>query len=147
SGPLAGFPVIDFKVELLDGKYHDVDSSVMAFEIAGRMGMREGMKKAGQVVLEPIMSVNVTTPNDCATNVIADLIARRGVVQDRGQNADPRCIRALVPLSNMFGYINALLSMSAGRATFTMLYLHHQVVPGIGGDRDDDPPVAVALGR
>lgn len=130
SGPLAGFPVIDFKVELLDGKYHDVDSSVMAFEIAGRMAMREGMKKAGAKMLEPIMKVEVVTPEEYTGGIIGDLTSRRGMVQGqdtRGGNAI--AIDARVPLANMFGYINNLRSMSSGRANFTMQFSHYDTVP------------------
>ncbi|MCP5088670.1 MAG: elongation factor G [Rhodobacteraceae bacterium] len=129
SGPLAGFPVIDFKVELLDGKYHDVDSSVMAFEIAGRMGMREGMKKAGAKMLEPIMKVEVVTPEEYTGGIIGDLTSRRGMVQGQDTRGNAIAIDARVPLANMFGYINTLRSMSSGRANFTMQFSHYDGVP------------------
>jgi len=129
SGPLAGFPVIDFKVELLDGKYHDVDSSVMAFEIAGRMGMREGMKKAGAKMLEPIMQVEVVTPDEYTGGIIGDLTSRRGMVQGQDTRGNAIAIDARVPLANMFGYINTLRSMSSGRANFTMQFSHYDAVP------------------
>ena len=129
SGPLAGFPVIDFKVELLDGKYHDVDSSVMAFEIAGRMGMREGMKKAGAKMLEPIMKVEVVTPDEYTGGIIGDLTSRRGMVQGQDTRGNAIAIDARVPLANMFGYINTLRSMSSGRANFTMQFSHYDAVP------------------
>ena len=129
SGPLAGFPVIDFKVELLDGKYHDVDSSVRAFEIAGRMGMREGMKKAGAKMLEPIMQVEVVTPDEYTGGIIGDLTSRRGMVQGQDTRGNAIAIDARVPLANMFGYINTLRSMSSGRANFTMQFSHYDAVP------------------
>ena len=129
SGPLAGFPVIDFKVELIDGKYHDVDSSVMAFEIAGRMGMREGMRKAGAKMLEPIMKVEVVTPEEYTGGIIGDLTSRRGMVQGQDTRGNAIAIDARVPLANMFGYINNLRSMSSGRANFTMQFSHYDAVP------------------
>ncbi len=129
SGPLAGFPVIDFKVELLDGKFHDVDSSVLAFEIAARMCMREGMRKAGAKLLEPIMKVEVVTPEDYTGGIIGDLTSRRGQVQGQDTRGNAIAIDALVPLANMFGYINTLRSMSSGRANFTMQFDHYQAVP------------------
>ena len=129
SGPLAGFPVIDFKVELLDGKYHDVDSSVMAFEIAGRMGMRDGLRKAGAKMLEPIMKVEVVTPEDYTGNIIGDLTSRRGIVQGQDTRGNAIAIDARVPLASMFGYINTLRSMSSGRANFTMQFSHYETVP------------------
>ncbi|ABD53494.1 elongation factor G [Jannaschia sp. CCS1] len=129
SGPLAGFPVIDFKVQLLDGKFHDVDSSVLAFEIAGRMGMREGMRKAGAKLLEPIMKVEVITPEDYTGGIIGDLTSRRGQVQGQDTRGNAIAIDAFVPLANMFGYINTLRSMSSGRAQFTMQFDHYEPVP------------------
>ncbi len=129
SGPLAGFPVIDFKVELIDGKYHDVDSSVMAFEIAGRMAMREGMKKAGAKLLEPIMKVEVVTPEEYTGGIIGDLTSRRGQVQGQDTRGNAIAIDANVPLANMFGYINTLRSMSSGRANFSMQFSHYEAVP------------------
>jgi elongation factor G len=129
SGPLAGFPVIDFKVELIDGKYHDVDSSVMAFEIAGRMGMREGLRKAGAKMLEPIMKVEVVTPEEYTGGIIGDLTSRRGMVQGQDTRGNAIAIDARVPLANMFGYINTLRSMSSGRANFTMQFSHYDTVP------------------
>ncbi len=129
SGPLAGFPVIDFKVTLLDGKYHDVDSSVLAFEIAARMGMREGMRKAGAKMLEPIMKVEVITPEEYTGGVIGDLTSRRGQVQGQDTRGAAIAIDAFVPLANMFGYINNLRSMSSGRANFSMQFDHYDPVP------------------
>ncbi len=129
SGPLAGFPVIDFKVALVDGKYHDVDSSVLAFEIAARMCMREGLKLAGAKLLEPIMKVEVVTPEEYTGNIIGDLTSRRGQVTGQEPRGNAVAINAFVPLANMFGYINTLRSMSSGRANFTMLFDHYDPVP------------------
>ncbi|WP_417247490.1 elongation factor G [Celeribacter sp.] len=129
SGPLAGFPVIDFKVALIDGKFHDVDSSVLAFEIAARMCMREGMKKAGAKLLEPIMKVEVITPEEYTGGIIGDLTSRRGQVQGQDTRGNAIAIDAFVPLANMFGYINTLRSMSSGRAQFTMQFDHYEAVP------------------
>ncbi|NNK78380.1 MAG: elongation factor G [Litoreibacter sp.] len=129
SGPLAGFPVIDFKVALIDGKFHDVDSSVLAFEIAARMCMREGMKKAGAKLLEPIMKVEVVTPDEYTGGIIGDLTSRRGQVQGQDSRGNAIAIDAFVPLANMFGYINTLRSMSSGRANFTMQFDHYEPVP------------------
>ncbi len=129
SGPLAGFPVIDFKVALLDGKYHDVDSSVLAFEIAARAGMREGLKLAGAKLLEPIMKVEVVTPEDYTGGIIGDLTSRRGMVQGQDTRGNAIAIDAFVPLANMFGYIDTLRSMSQGRANFTMQFDHYEAVP------------------
>ena len=129
NGPLAGFPVIDFKVELLDGKFHDVDSSIMAFEIAARMCMREGMRKAGAKLLEPIMKVEVITPDEYTGGIIGDLTSRRGQVQGQDTRGNAIAIDAMVPLANMFGYINTLRSMSSGRAQFSMQFDHYDPVP------------------
>ncbi len=129
SGPLAGFPVIDFKVQLLDGAYHDVDSSVLAFEIAARAGMREGLRKAGAKLLEPIMKVEVITPDEYTGNIIGDLTSRRGQVQGQDSRGNAIAIEAFVPLANMFGYINNLRSMSSGRANFSMQFDHYDPVP------------------
>jgi elongation factor G len=129
SGPLAGFPVIDFKVALIDGAFHDVDSSVLAFEIAARAAMREGLKKAGAKLLEPIMKVEVVTPDEYTGNIIGDLTSRRGQVQGQDSRGNAVVINAFVPLANMFGYINTLRSMSSGRAQFTMLFDHYEPVP------------------
>jgi elongation factor G len=129
SGPLAGFPVIDFKVALIDGAFHDVDSSVLAFEIASRAAMREGLKKAGAKLLEPIMKVEVVTPEEYTGGIIGDLTSRRGMVQGQDTRGNANVINAMVPLANMFGYINNLRSMSSGRAVFTMLFDHYDAVP------------------
>ena len=129
SGPLAGFPVIDFKVQLVDGAFHDVDSSVLAFEIAARAAMRDGLKKAGAKLLEPIMKVDVVTPEDFTGGVIGDLTSRRGMIQGQDSMGNANIIHAMVPLANMFGYINNLRSMTSGRATFSMSFDHYDTVP------------------
>ncbi|MFY0595488.1 MAG: elongation factor G [Cognatishimia sp.] len=129
SGPLAGFPVIDFKVALIDGKFHDVDSSVLAFEIAARMCMREGMRLAGAKLLEPMMKVEVITPEEYTGGIIGDLTSRRGQVSGQEPRGNAVAIDAFVPLANMFGYINTLRSMSSGRAQFTMQFDHYDPVP------------------
>ena len=129
SGPLAGFPVIDFKVALVDGAFHDVDSSVLAFEIAARAAMRDGLKKAGAKLLEPIMKVEVVTPEDYTGGIIGDLTSRRGQINGQDTRGNAIAIDATVPLANMFGYINTLRSMSSGRANFTMQFSHYDAVP------------------
>ena len=129
SGVLAGFPVIDFKATLTDGAYHDVDSSVMAFEIAARAAFREGMAKAGPKLLEPIMKVEVVTPEDYMGDVIGDLSSRRGTVQGMDQRGNARVVNAMVPLGSMFGYVNTLRSMSQGRASYSMVFDHYEEVP------------------
>jgi len=129
SGPLAGFPVIDFKVALIDGKFHDVDSSVLAFEITARMAMREGMRKAGAKLLEPIMKVEVITPEEYTGGIIGDLTSRRGQVTGQEPRGNAIAVDVFVPLANMFGYINNLRSMSSGRANFSMSFDHYEPVP------------------
>jgi elongation factor G len=129
SGPLAGFPVIDFKVQLIDGAFHDVDSSILAFEIASRAAMRDGLKKAGAKLLEPIMKVEVVTPEEYTGGVIGDLTSRRGMVQGQDSRGNANVIDCMVPLANMFGYINTLRSMTSGRAVFTMQFDHYDAVP------------------
>ena len=129
SGVLAGFPVVDFKVQLTDGAYHDVDSSVLAFEIAARAAFREGIAKAGPVLLEPVMKVEVVTPEDYMGDIIGDLNSRRGQVNGMDQRGNARVIDANVPLANMFGYVNTLRSMSQGRAQYTMQFDHYEPVP------------------
>ncbi len=129
SGPLAGFPVIDFKVSLIDGAYHDVDSSVLAFEIAARAAMREGLRKAGAKLLEPIMKVEVVTPDEYTGGIIGDLTSRRGQISGQEARGNAVVVNSFVPLANMFGYINTLRSMSSGRANFTMQFAHYEPVP------------------
>ncbi|MGB8525885.1 MAG: elongation factor G [Rhodoplanes sp.] len=129
SGVLAGFPVVDLKVSLVDGKYHDVDSSALAFEIASRAALREGLQKGGSVLLEPIMRVEVVTPEDYTGSVIGDLNSRRGHIQGQDMRGNANVVNAMVPLANMFGYVNVLRSMTQGRATFTMQFDHYEQVP------------------
>jgi len=129
AGVVAGFPVIDFKAELVDGAFHDVDSSVLAFEIASRAAFREGVAKAGPALLEPIMRVEVVTPEDYMGDVIGDLNSRRGQISGMDQRGNARVITAMVPLANMFGYVNTLRSMSQGRAQYTMQFDHYEPVP------------------
>jgi len=129
SGVVAGFPVVDVKVDLIDGKYHDVDSSALAFEIASRAAFREALQKAKSVLLEPIMKVEVVTPEDYTGSVIGDLNSRRGQIQGQDMRGNANVINAMVPLMNMFGYVNNLRSMSQGRATFTMQFDHYAEAP------------------
>ncbi len=129
SGILAGFPMLDVKVTLTDGAYHDVDSSVMAFEIAARAAFREGALKAGPKLLEPIMKVEVVTPEDYVGGIIGDLTSRRGQVRGQESRGNASVISAMVPLANMFGYVNNLRSMSQGRAQFTMQFDHYAQAP------------------
>ncbi len=129
TGVLAGFPTVDFKYTLIDGKYHDVDSSALAFEIAAKACFREGMKKAGPVILEPIMDVEVTTPSDHVGDVVGDLNRRRGVIQSQDMAGTSVIVRAHVPLKEMFGYISTLRGMTKGRASFSMQFHHYDPVP------------------
>ncbi len=129
TGVIAGFPAIDFKITLVDGAYHDVDSSALAFEIASRAAFREGMQKAGPVLLEPVMKVEVVTPEDYMGDVIGDLNSRRGQVLGMDQRGNARVIEASVPLASMFGYVNTLRSMSQGRASYSMEFHHYDRVP------------------
>ena len=129
SGPLAGFPVVDIKIKLVDGSYHEVDSNEMAFKIAASMGFKEGFNKANPVLLEPIMKVEVVTPEDYMGDVMGDLSRRRGVLQGSDDSPSGKVINAMVPLGEMFGYATGLRSMSQGRATFTMEFDHYAEAP------------------
>ncbi|WP_199085548.1 elongation factor G [Bosea sp. ASV33] len=129
SGVLAGFPVVDVKVTLIDGAFHEVDSSALAFEIASRAALREGLQKGGSVLLEPIMKVEVVTPEDYTGSVIGDLNSRRGQIQGQDMRGNAVVINAMVPLANMFGYVNQLRSFSQGRANYTMQFDHYEQVP------------------
>jgi len=129
SGPLAGFPMLGVKATLIDGAYHDVDSSVLAFEIAARAAFREGAQKAGAQLLEPIMKVEVVTPEDYVGDVIGDLNSRRGQISGTEARGIATVVNAFVPLANMFGYVNSLRSMSQGRAQYTMQFDHYEPVP------------------
>jgi elongation factor G len=129
AGVVAGFPVVDVKVQLIDGAYHEVDSSALAFEIASRAAFREALQKGKSVLLEPIMKVEVVTPEDYTGSVIGDLNSRRGQIQGQDMRGNANVINAMVPLMNMFGYVNTLRSMSQGRATFTMQFDHYAEAP------------------
>jgi elongation factor G len=129
SGVLAGYPVVDVRVTLYDGSYHDVDSSEMAFKIAGSIGFKEGARKAKPVLLEPIMSVEIVTPDDYMGDVNGDLNRRRGVLQGMDESPAGKIIKAEVPLAEMFGYATDLRSMSQGRATYSMEFAHYKEVP------------------
>jgi elongation factor G len=129
AGSIAGFPVIDFKAKLVDGASHDVDSSVMAFEIASRAAFREALQKGSPRLLEPVMSVECVTPEEYMGDIIGDLNSRRGQVGSMDTRGNARVVSAMVPLANMFGYVNTLRSMSQGRATFTMVFDHYEQVP------------------
>ncbi len=137
TGVLAGFPVIDFKATLVDGNYHDVDLSVLAFEIAARAAFREGLAKARCKLLEPIMKVDITVPNDCVSTVVRDLKTRRGEIA----TIEPCRIEALVPLANVFGYANTLREMTTTRGSFTMAFDRYAPVP-----MPPDDPVQPAVG-
>ena len=129
NGVIAGYPVVDVKVVLYDGSYHDVDSSEMAFKIAGSMGFKEGAKKANPVLLEPIMKVEVVTPDEYMGDVVGDLNRRRGVIQGMGENPSGKTVDVEVPLSEMFGYATDLRSLSQGRATYTMEFIRYAETP------------------
>jgi elongation factor G len=129
TGVIAGFPVIDFRATLVDGASHDVDSSVLAFEIATRAAFREGIQRGAPVLLEPVMRVEVVTPEDYMGDIIGDLNSRRGNVSGMDTRGNARVVTAMVPLANMFGYVNTLRSMSQGRAQYTMHFDHYERVP------------------
>ena len=129
TGSLIGFPIVDFEVHLTDGKYHDVDSSALAFEITGRGAMREAAHKAGIKILEPIMKVEVVTPEDYLGDVIGDINSRRGQIQGTDSRGNAQVVEAMVPLANMFGYVNQLRSFTQGRAQYTMQFSHYDEVP------------------
>jgi elongation factor G len=142
SGVVAGFPVVDIQIELIDGKYHDIDSSALAFEIAARACFREALRKAGPVLLEPIMKVEVVTPKDCLASVLRDLKLRRSEIIELDERSDAVVITAMVPLMNLFGYASPLREKSNGRGTFTMRFDHYAPA----GPNDDDPPFGPAVG-
>ena len=129
NGVIAGYNVIDFEAEVYDGAYHDVDSSVLAFEIASRAAFRDAVAKAGPKLLEPMMKVEVVTPEDYMGDIIGDLNSRRGQIEKMEDRGNAKVVSAVVPLANMFGYVNNLRSMSQGRASYTMLFSHYDVVP------------------
>merc|ERR1719478_832164 len=129
SGVVAGYPVLGLKATLIDGAYHDVDSSVMAFEIAGRAATREGLRKAKPRLMEPLMQVDVTTPEEYMGDVLGDINSRRGQVGELGERGNTKTISALVPLANMFQYVSTLRSMSKGRANYSMKLANYDFVP------------------
>jgi len=135
--------VVDVKVQLVDGKYHDVDSSALAFEIASRAAFREALQKGQSVLLEPIMKVEVVTPEDYTGSVIGDLNSRRGRILGQDMRGSANAINAMVPLMAMFGYVSTLRSMSEGRATFRMQFDHYAPAPP---SPEDDPPFRPAIG-
>ena len=129
NGVLAGYPVEDIKAKLYDGKYHDVDSSEMAFKIAGSIAFKEAARKANPVLLEPIMAVEVVTPDEYMGDVMGDLSSRRGRIEGMSQRSDAQVIKSIVPLSEMFGYATILRSMTQGRAIYTMQFSHYDETP------------------
>jgi len=129
NGVLAGYPMVDIKVALVDGSYHDVDSSEMAFKVAASMGFRKGCEQCQPVILEPIMKVEVVTPEDYMGDIVGDLNRRRGKIQGMNDRGIAKVVDAEVPLSEMFGYSTNLRSMSQGRATYTMQFVHYEEVP------------------
>jgi elongation factor G len=129
NGVLAGFPVVDVKVTLFDGSYHDVDSNENAFKMAASIAFKDGMRKASPTLLEPMMAVEVETPEDFMGNVMGDLSSRRGIVQGMEDNPTGKVIKAEVPLAEMFGYSTTLRSLSQGRATYTMEFKHYTEAP------------------
>jgi elongation factor G len=128
-GVLAGYPMVDVKVTLTDGAYHDVDSSELAFKIAGSMAFKDAARRAGPVLLEPMMAVEVTTPDDYMGDVIGDLNSRRGQIQSMEERSGARVVAALVPLSEMFGYVGDLRSRTQGRASYSMQFDSYAQVP------------------
>ncbi len=135
NGVLAGYPVEDVKVRLFDGSFHAVDSSEMAFKIAGSMAFKEGARKAGPVLLEPIMAVEVVTPEEYLGDVMGDLNARRGKIEGLARRKDAQVIKSTVPLSEMFGYATVMRSMTQGRALYTMQFSHYEQVPKLISDQ------------
>ncbi len=144
NGVLAGFPIVDVKVTLFDGSYHDVDSNEHAFKMAASMAFKDGMRKANPILLEPMMSVEVETPEHFVGNVIGDLCSRRGMVEDWEEVAGTMVIKAEVPLAEMFGYSTSLRSATQGRATYTMEFKRYAQAPLSVGP-DDDEPGSMAL--
>jgi elongation factor G len=134
DGVLAHFPTVDFRATLIDGSYHDVDSNALTFEIAAKAAFREGMREASPILLEPVMKVETVTPGDHLGDVIGDLNRRRGTIQDQLERGTNIAVVAVVPLSEMFGYIGQLRSMTSGRASYTMEFSHYEPVPRMVAD-------------
>jgi elongation factor G len=128
-GVLAGYPLVDIKVDLTDGSYHDVDSNEMAFKICASIGLQEAARKADPVILEPIMKVEVVTPEDFFGDVMGDVSSRRGMIKETGQRGMAKTVHAEVPLASMFGYATELRSMTQGRAAYSMEFSHYSKVP------------------
>jgi len=145
AGPVIGFPIVDVKFVLTDGAYHDVDSSVLAFEIAGRAGFKQAIEKAGPKILEPIMRVEVVGPEACIGDIVGDLNSRRGELNRATSDGDVATVGALVPLANMFGYVSSLRAISGGRAQYTMTFDHYGRVPDPRFDPDGRFPPAAAM--
>ncbi len=129
SGVVAGYPIVDIRAVLVDGKYHEVDSSEVAFKIAGSMAFKEAAEKAAAILLEPVMDVEVVTPQEFMGDVIGDLNARRGKIMNLKSRGNAQVVEARVPLANMFGYATRLRSLSQGRATYTMQFAVYEPVP------------------
>ena len=129
NGIIAGYPVVDFKVTVFDGSFHEVDSNEMAFKIAASMAFKDGMKQASPVLLEPIMKVEVVTPDEYMGDVMGDLSSRRGRIEGMNVQGNAQVINAMVPLKQMFGYSTELRSITQGRATYTMQFDHYEEVP------------------
>lgn len=146
-GNIVGFPMVDMKVTLSDGAYHEINSSEIAFEIASRAAIREAIAKAGPVLLEPIMKVEVMSPEEHLQSVISDLTSRRGQIAGTTSRGNTPVVSAMVPLANMFGYVNDLRSLSQDHATYTMVFDHYQAVDrsSNGPGPDDAAPTAMAL--
>jgi len=140
-GLLVGFPIIDFKIELCDGAFHDIDSSPLAFERAARRGLLENRERLGLILLEPIMKVEVTTPEKYVGNIVADLSGRQGIIQHQAMCGLAVVIKSLTPLRNMFGYMKTLRAMTEGRGSYSMEFSHYDRIPTIN---DDPPPMAAA---
>lgn len=129
SGPMLGFPVVDLKVTIYDGSYHEVDSSEMAFKIAGSMGLKEAVQKGSPAILEPVMRVEVTTPEEYMGDIIGDLNSRRGQIQGMEARGNAQIVKAFVPLSEMFGYATDMRSKTQGRASYSMFFDHYTQLP------------------
>jgi elongation factor G len=143
SGVLAGFPVVDLKVTLVDGAYHEQDSSALAFEIAARAALKEALRDAGPVLLEPVMKVEVLTPDEHSGAIISDIKTRRGEIQEQGRRGSATRVVAAVPFANLFGYVNNLRALSSGQATFEMQFSHYAPVQPPGGDDSFRPAIGM----
>ena len=145
TGSLIGFPIVDFSVHLIDGKYHDLDSSALAFEITGRGAMREAAQKAGIKLLEPIMKVEVVTPEDYLGDVIGDINRRRGQIEGTDSRGKAQVVQAMVPLANLFGFDNSVNNLTQAEASTSISFVTYEFVPGSDTDPDDTFPAAAAL--